>query len=695
MACPPRHPGCTTGWPVRRVPPASKPRRGGLAVAFGVTGSRVQESLVFPAVAMGLQGHRASAGAGRRPDPTKATRNGDARAVPQNPLPQNSGLESPGSWYPLQRWRFPFDYAPGAMRRGQMQRAQMRGARTWGVWRVFIAAVFSLPGCARSSGDSARPFGSSERPDFYSVSNLPLHVVLAEEGREGGSEAPGPRASSPGPSSPGPSKPGPSKPGPPGPGPPGGVANGDRADSGRAARPGRAGGGRTGGAARGPEDKSRRDFGGNCLAGGCHAQLSRTPWVHAPVSVGACATCHVAEGDPVAHDFRSPRPQEQLCSFCHAPATAKPHRHRAYADADCGACHDPHGGQTAAMLLSSDVSRLCGRCHDGSKPHAQGEEPSAFSFLHTPVAKGRCLDCHRAHQSEHPQLLTRPARELCLGCHPQVRDLLAKAAHVHKPLEANCSSCHSAHGADDRRLLRKSPTELCLGCHIKTANSLMTPHHLHGAMGSCLACHLAHAGENEKLVLTPLSAACFRCHSEEMPLPTGKTIRNVFAEVSAARFKHGPVNVGDCGACHDSHTSANEQLLSHRYDRQFYSAFSESSFALCFSCHDKRLATEEQTVLTGFRDGSRNLHFLHVNRKKGRTCGVCHEAHGGSREALLRTGVSFGPGGWTLPIDFKRTATGGTCTSGCHQDVTYVNASPTAPAATPSSHPQPKGATAQ
>jgi len=41
------------------------------------------------------------------------------------------------------------------------------------------------------------------------------------------------------------------------------------------------------------------------------------------------------------------------------------------------------------------------------------------------------------------------------------------------------------------------------------------------------------------------------------------------------------------------------------------------------------VVTEPETrTLTNFRDGARNLHFLHVNKAvRGRTCRACHEVH--------------------------------------------------------------------
>src|SRR3712207_4444732 len=79
---------------------------------------------------------------------------------------------------------------------------------------------------------------------------------------------------------------------------------------------------------------------------------------------------------------------------------------------------------------------------------------------------------------------------------------------------------------------------------------------------------------------------------------------------------------------------------------------------------------ERTATATGFRDGDRNLHFLHVNRaEKGRTCRACHDAHSSSVANHMRESVPFGD--WALPVGFQPTADGGSCTPGCHLPVSY------------------------
>jgi hypothetical protein len=80
--------------------------------------------------------------------------------------------------------------------------------------------------------------------------------------------------------------------------------------------------------------------------------------------------------------------------------------------------------------------------------------------------------------------------------------------------------------------------------------------------------------------------------------------------------------------------------------------------------------TEKTATLTSFRNGDRNLHYLHVNRKdKGRTCSTCHEMHGSNLPGQMAESVPFGQ--WTLPINYVKQSNGGSCGPGCHVHQSY------------------------
>jgi predicted CXXCH cytochrome family protein len=435
------------------------------------------------------------------------------------------------------------------------------------------------------------------------------------------------------------------------------------------------------GAGQRPGDRTLKDYSKDCLRSGCHAGLNATPKVHAPVALGACESCHQPSGEAAAHNFQPTRPEKEACGFCHR-APAKKHLHQAYAEGKCTGCHDPHGGKTSALLVTEDTAALCGRCHDarseGSKlAGAPGAGP-AHSHLHSPVQEGKCLDCHAAHASDHLALRTLPERELCLKCHEPVLAGLRAAAHVHEPLATECGSCHQAHGGGDRLCLRGATNELCASCHAKdlTADGGKVPHNPLREGGSCLDCHAGHTSPEDKLLREGHGARCLECHDRELPRAAGGLVKEMKAHLAAAKFPHQPAASGECQVCHRAHPSPHPDLLRHTYPTTLYAALGDSTYDLCFDCHDDRLATAERTTATAFRQGDRNLHHVHVSGQKGRTCGLCHDPHATDLPAMLRSSVRFGPRGWELPIGFERTETGGSCASGCHQKLRYDNREP-------------------
>jgi predicted CXXCH cytochrome family protein len=116
-----------------------------------------------------------------------------------------------------------------------------------------------------------------------------------------------------------------------------------------------------------------------------------------------------------------------------------------------------------------------------------------------------------------------------------------------------------------------------------------------------------------------------------------------------------------CGNCHDAHASQNSQLLRRRTDE------------LCFNCHEPQMVLDAKTSnLTNFRDGERNLHFVHVNREdKGRSCRTCHDVHGSDLPKHMASSVPFEGSNWSMPIAFEPMTDGGRCAPGCHTPKEY------------------------
>jgi predicted CXXCH cytochrome family protein len=212
-------------------------------------------------------------------------------------------------------------------------------------------------------------------------------------------------------------------------------------------------------------------------------------------------------------------------------------------------------------------------------------------------------------------MLAASANDVCGTCHEDVVQAAAKAAVRHGALEteASCGGCHNPHMSSERALLNDSEKDLCLSCH--------------------------------------------------------QDIKNLLASNSQ---HHGPVADGDCGACHEPHGGPNFSLLTGRYPERFYSSYSTKAYELCFGCHDSSLASRRTTTTdTGFRDGNRNLHFLHVNdTKRGRSCRACHNVHASNRPFYINETFRFGTK--DITFEFTQSDSGGTCARGCHVEETYI-----------------------
>ena len=110
---------------------------------------------------------------------------------------------------------------------------------------------------------------------------------------------------------------------------------------------------------------------------------------------------------------------------------------------------------------------------------------------------------------------------------------------------------------------------------------------------------------------------------------------------------------------------------------------------------DASLVTDEVDVeATNFRDGSRNLHSLHVQgalvpnkygivkRGKARSCSVCHNPHGSSQPASLIREYNC-QGVFCFTMTYYPLEDGGKCMVGCHKPRSYRRSGDTVADQTP------------
>lgn len=413
-----------------------------------------------------------------------------------------------------------------------------------------------------------------------------------------------------------------------------------------------------------------------CGVSSCHRPGLGSLKPHAPVKENDCAACHqqTNKQHPLKGEksFQLTAKVPALCANCHDPFGKKKITHSPVKEGDCLSCHNPHGASGRYLLdVNEDQINLCVKCHD-SKPFKQ-------KFMHGPVAVGACTKCHAPHEAPEKNLLNDTTRNMCLKCHADFAKSMKEAPVVHMPVkDGPCTSCHNPHGSEVSKMLNKKMPELCVKCHAKIGKKLgavKVPHKPVQQEGSCVSCHSAHHSKEKRLLPFDEMATCLHCHDKDnMGNPP---LRNIKKELAGKKYLHGPVGTGECKACHDPHGSDDFRMLRGSYPADIYAPYKEGIYGACFGCHDKNiLRFSDTTIYTGFRNGNRNLHYVHVsNNRKGRTCRICHEPHAGNSEKMIsKEGTKFGD--WKIPINFTITSTGGSCAPGCHKAFKYDRKNP-------------------
>ncbi len=400
----------------------------------------------------------------------------------------------------------------------------------------------------------------------------------------------------------------------------------------------------------------------SCVSAGCHDTLVNRRFMHGPAAQQKCLACH-AYDEPREHRFRLAEASETLCTACHT-FQHRTFLHEPVRQGNCTACHDPHGSDHQMLLVADPARGLCLSCH---------RETEQRRFVHGPVATGACILCHDAHSSWERKLLTEPTRDLCLGCHSEMGPNPHQPRYPHAPVEADCLTCHDAHASDVRYHLHEATPGLCYTCHEATRGQLEKAHTVHGAAtqeGGCSACHNAHGSDLPALQRQEQTTLCIECHDGSPA--GGENVADMKSLLRDNPYHHGPIREGACSACHQPHAADHPRLLRKAYPPEFYAPFEPHRYALCFECHISQIVESERGIgLTRFRDGDRNLHWLHVNRTKGRTCRACHDVHASRNPFHIRDSVPFGSKGWALEIRFEKTETGGSCLPGCHARASY------------------------
>lgn len=233
------------------------------------------------------------------------------------------------------------------------------------------------------------------------------------------------------------------------------------------------------------------------------------------------------------------------------------------------------------------------------------------------------------------------------------------------------------HVSAEDKIILLEPEASCItsSCHDNMGKKKYA--HAIGVDGEkCTICH-EQPGKDEHVfgkIPQVTELFCNKCHSEDTPPPPNlrKNPPKVILKNKELQL-HAPFARGECTECHDPHESDNYRHLKLPYPVGIYARFSAGTYSLCFTkCHIglEDAFIEPRTLdLTQFRNGNLNLHFRHVNKKKGRACIICHHNHGTKNPKLIKDNFQFGNS--LLTIGYEKTATGGKCATTCHRTAEY------------------------
>jgi len=320
------------------------------------------------------------------------------------------------------------------------------------------------------------------------------------------------------------------------------------------------------------------------------------------------------------------------------------------------------------VQAQNDADKSCIECH---------KEAVEKEHIHGPTATS-CIACHETNGQKHPQegvagfSLFAEGSELCYSCHTDLEEEHG-LRYKHKPLKnKECTSCHEVHSSDNQKFLLDDTPKLCFSCHTEYEKHIETATTVHTASlegESCLKCHNPHASKIRRLLVDVNRNLCLSCHNKIIKKDDRK-LANIEKHLKDNSHNH-PALKKSCTSCHSPHYSERKRLFKENYPLGNYAKAQEDNYTLCFNCHDTDIINAETTASgTGFREGERNLHFVHLNKKKGRTCMNCHDVHAANNTKLIATTVRFGR--WDMPLNFLENDNGGTCATGCHKERSYT-----------------------
>jgi len=307
-------------------------------------------------------------------------------------------------------------------------------------------------------------------------------------------------------------------------------------------------------------------------------------------------------------------------------------------------------------------------------PECHPVEPGGRTPKHPPYLEGHCLPCHLDHSATGTALLKTRNNSMCLQCHGGLEIEKPSETVKHPPDTDLCTQCHNPHESRVRNLLRDEKfLSECAQCHepfLKKAAAYPYRHEYFDPKTQCGSCHYAHQQSAQRYVRENVAESCLTCH--DLPIESGgRKLENIAESLATLPFVHKAMEKGSCPACHTPHGSDQPSLLESGYPAGSYDVYNKTQYALCWKCHKEALVENPNRAgVTGFRNGTENLHWFHVAKlKRGRACHLCHAAHASQQPRLMREKVLFRK--WYGTILYTATESGGSCLTPCHDQREY------------------------
>ncbi|MBI5215370.1 MAG: cytochrome c3 family protein [Ignavibacteriae bacterium] len=175
----------------------------------------------------------------------------------------------------------------------------------------------------------------------------------------------------------------------------------------------------------------------------------------------SCTSCH--EGLPSADSGAT---MNADCNVCHKEVVGASYVHSPVEMKECASCHS-WSAEKKAVVLESGIPETCFACHDEQKNLVENAK------VQHPVAS-ECGTCHSPHGTEQRHQIKEKVYTLCLGCHENKKQNHPVGRHPMQYIrneetgeEFSCVTCHNPHGSDNQKMM-KFPGEtldVCAQCH--------------------------------------------------------------------------------------------------------------------------------------------------------------------------------------------------------------------------------------